>query len=102
MAKYRKAKQHHKKSFTLPLAVLAGFAPPLMRAADAWKAGSWTDGVKRLGMDMTGFDSTGKFSVGNLQYGLLPVTVGIVVHKLASTFGINRALASAGIPFLRI
>ena len=103
MARNRFNKKHnHKKAFTLPLAVIAGFAPPIMRAADAWKAGTWRAGVKRLTQDMTGFNTAGVFTLANLQYGLLPVTAGILVHKAAGMLGINRALAGAGIPFLRI
>jgi hypothetical protein len=37
-----------------------------------------------------------------LMQGVGPIVVGVFVHKLASKLGINRGLARAGVPFLRV
>jgi len=37
-----------------------------------------------------------------MRLGLMPLAVGVLVHKVAGRLGINRAIASTGIPFIRI
>jgi hypothetical protein len=43
-----------------------------------------------------------KFEGWRLRYGLLPVALGLGVHKIAGSLGINRMLSQAGIPLIRI
>ena len=51
----------------------------------------------------TGYSlENGTWSWENLKFGLLPVAGGVIVHKIASKLGVNRALASAGVPWVRI
>jgi hypothetical protein len=44
----------------------------------------------------------GTYSTTRMIKGWTPIVAGFLVHKLASKFGINRAIAGAGIPFIRI
>lgn len=37
-----------------------------------------------------------------LKYGLFPLLLGFGLHKLAQILGINRALASSGVPYIRL
>jgi len=88
-----------KKQFTLPLAVVAGFIPP---AVGAWnRRSSPTAMGNYLLAGFTGIDN-GKFNPAALRYAALPIMGGFVAHKVASMIGINRALANARIPIIRI
>ena len=90
------------KSFTLPLAVLAGLGPGI---GQLWKAKDY--GFQQVfnvaARDYIGYDAdTNKMTGAYLGYGLLPLVAGFLVHVVAGKVGINRALGRAGIPILRI
>jgi len=92
----------HKRSFTLPLAVLAGLAPGL---GQLWKAKSY--GFNHVAnvacRNYVGYDpDSGKMTGAYLGYGILPMVAGFLVHTLAGKIGINRAFGRAGIPVLRL
>ena len=97
------AKSNHRKpSFTLPLAVVAGFAIPVSHAVTAQH--SWDSRIKQFTMDMTGYNAwAGKWSIANMKAGMLPVVLGFLVHKfVGGSLGINRMLAQARVPFIRL
>jgi len=100
----KKTRKHSKPQMTIPLAVVAGFVP---LAKDVY-TGYTSYGVPGAGHylvgGITGYDTnTGKFNLPwAASHFWLPVGAGLVVHKLAGRFGINRALSRAGIPLLRI
>lgn len=104
----KRSKMFHKKKFTLSLAVLAGVAVPLADAYTGFQNNgvAGKDGlVAVISRNMTGYDpyNTGAgFQLGYLKRGLLPVAAGVVIHKAANALGINRSLASSGLPFIRI
>jgi hypothetical protein len=89
---------------TFPLAVIAGLAPGAARAIDGFKR----DGVRGAGYtlanDFTGYDPyQGKWSLTEMRRGLLPLAIGIMVHKVVGgKLGVNRALAASGIPYIRL
>jgi hypothetical protein len=89
---------------TIPIAVLAGFVPLAKDVAMGYSASGMQGAGHYLVGGVTGYDTnTGKFNVPwALSHFWLPVTAGLVVHKLAGKFGVNRALSSAGIPLFRI
>jgi hypothetical protein len=94
---------HHAKKMTLPLAVIAGLLPGVAVTATAVKNSGWMMGTRVLGLSYTGFDyQTGTFSLNSMKSGLLPLFIGTLVHKAAGMLGINRAIAGAGIPIIRI
>ena len=100
-SRFRYVGRRAKKRFTLPLAVVAGFVP---LGVGVWRRRqSSQDMSDFLVSSMTGYTpSNGQWSFGALKSGLLPVVAGFGVHKVASAIGINRALASAGVPWIRI
>jgi len=102
----RGGKKHHRRpGFTLPLAVVAGFASPVGRAGSRFINEGWQAGISEISMDMIGINPYAnpiKFDWQYLKYGLVPVALGVGVHKLAGMFGLNRMIARAGVPFLRI
>jgi hypothetical protein len=98
-----KLRKHGKKSFTLPLAIVAGAAPAVATTYNGFRAGGISGAGKELAGCMIGFDAyANTWNFGKTRWGLQPLLGGMLVHKLASMVGINKALASAGIPFIRI
>ena len=98
---YSRPRVHRKQKFTLPLAVVAGFVPLAVgvwnRRSSATAIGQYVQGA------LTGIDpATGSFNLALLRGGTLPIVGGFAVHKIASMLGINRAIARAGIPVIRI
>jgi hypothetical protein len=51
---------------------------------------------------ITGLDASGNWHIESLVKNLSPMVAGVATHKIANKLGINRALASAGVPYLRV
>jgi len=106
---YVKRAGRRAKHMTIPLAVLAGFTPialdvlelPLKNPGDI---ANWKEGANRLVMGFTSYDPRTK-TFGHFDYlakGLGLVLLGMAAHKVANKMGVNRMLASTGIPLVRI
>lgn len=99
----RRATVRRKKpQMTVPLAVVAGFIPP---AAFLWSHKDSGPAVlaNDVGRIFTGWDgATSSWSWRNLRLGAFPVLGGFAIHMLAGRIGLNRVLARAGVPLLRI
>lgn len=102
-AKTKAAAKRRKKGFTIPIAVLGGFIPLLGGSYDAYRAhgaaGFRIDFVRRL----TGYDThLNQWHHESMWGGTFPIAIGLLIHKVASRLGVNRALASAGVPIVRL
>lgn len=97
----KKAGKGRRTKLTIPLAVIAGFVPV---GVGVWNRRSSGQAIADyLQQGFTGITpGTGSFSFSNLRMGLMPVVAGFAVHMIASRLGINRAIARAGVPFIRI
>ncbi len=102
----RRSRARRRAGFTLPVAVVAGFAPlgfGLLSAAKRALAGDTAGAAQEATIRATGYNTdTGMFHWPVFMQSYGPILVGIIVHKLAGKFGVNRALAAANVPFLRI
>lgn len=99
----RKKSRRNNKSFTLPLAVVGGFMPLAVHALDDYRVAGLPHVAKGICVRTTGYMiDTGKFEFGYLMQGMGPIVAGTLVHKLAGKLGINRMIAAAGIPVVRI
>jgi len=99
----KKKGKRKRPQVTMPLAVLAGFLPPGRIIYREGLAGGIEGGVAATSRIFLGYDSNrGIWDFNQLQYGFGPVLVGFGIHKVAQLVGINRALAAARIPFIRI
>jgi len=59
--------------------------------------------IDMVSMDYTGYSPfSGNWKMSRLKYGLFPLVGGYIIHKGATMLGLNRAIASAGVPLLRI
>lgn len=104
MAKKRAPRRNG--GMTIPLAVVAGFAPLAMGELGAVKralAGDTAGASQQAVIYATGYNiDTKSFHWPTFVGSYGPILAGMVVHKLAGKFGANRALANAGVPFIRI
>lgn len=102
MARRGKGKRRSNGGFKLPLAVVAGFAPLASSVYDS-RSDGFSGMSNALVRGLTGWDYQGQsWDMGNLNKGLWPILLGFLIHKLASVFGVNRALGRARIPLVRI
>lgn len=98
-------KKHRKKpQMTMPLAVVAGFLPPAQIIfLESQGARGVQGGAAAASRIFLGYDSiNARWDFRQLQYGFGPILMGFGIHKVAQMVGINRALAAARIPFIRI
>jgi len=92
------------RKFTLPIAPIAGIlaAPAVGAAIKAAMAGD-VDGVLYEAKKLVGFtgDQFDAFALGS---NVLPIVSGLLIHKFVggAPLNLNRMLASAGVPFIRI
>lgn len=97
---YVKSRRRSRKpKMTIPVAVIAGFAPLGVNAAIWVRDLGWTKGLGTAAGTLTGYDyATGKWNMALMRFGALPIFIGVIVHKLANRFGLNRQLARTGLP----
>jgi len=103
MATKSKKRRNGKKGITLPMALIAGVAAPSVKIYEA-RSGGISGMTREAGRILTGFDFwNGGFNFADMRYGLLPIVGGVLVHWLVGgKLGLNRMMARAGIPFVRI
>jgi hypothetical protein len=95
---------HRAKRMTIPLAIVGGFVPMGVDLVSAFKVGGIEAALGHVSLCTTGYDPADgiwkpMFAVKKL-YG--PLLLGTIVHKAAGRLGINRMLASMGIPLVRV
>jgi len=100
----RRTVARRKGGMTLPLAVIGGLVPAAADIVSAYKIAGLDGALGHVSLCTTGYDpSDGQWKPSfafQKLYG--PLFLGTLVHKLAGRFGVNRMLASSGIPFIRI
>lgn len=118
MAKYRARRRSFRRRLrryaskpTIPLAVVMGLAPGVGRAIDGYnaeKGGGVASGLRGASNWMirayTGYDIPGQgWNFGELKVGLLPLILGIAIHRgVGGMLGVNRLLARTGVPLVRL
>lgn len=96
-------RRRNRNGIQLPIAVLAGFVPGLIKVWEAWPGGI-SAAAREAGRIYTGIDFwDANFDWQRLWYGLFPIIGGVLVHRfIGQRMGVNRALRAAGIPFVRL
>jgi len=101
-----KKKRRGRQKFTIPLAVVGGVAAGIAGPVSHVIKGDWEEGLRQLCANYTGAypkrDGSVDWNMEYLKRGLVPLILGVVVHKAAGMLGINRALGRAKIPLIRI
>ncbi len=100
----KKKGKRRRPQMTMPLAVVAGFVPP---TRIIWAESRGSRGVEGGAVAASrifiGYDqNNSRWDFSQLQYGFGPILMGFGIHKIAQIVGLNRALAAARIPFIRI
>lgn len=96
--RYKKGRRHGRRKMTVPIAIAA---PVLAMGYDiATKAMSGN--VAGLKGTYTGVWENGKFNAGQVIETYGPLAAGAIIHIAASKLGVNRAIASAGVPLMRV
>jgi len=100
----RPKSRRRSQGMTVPVAVLAGFAPLAVNTWAGYQNGGVSEAGRRALKGLSGFDYiNGELSPSYaLRWGMGPIIGGLLVHKLAGRLGINRMLARSGVPFLRV
>ena len=107
IVKYRnrpKKKTKSKAKRTISLAALAGFAPLGINTWNAFREGGVNRATEVGVRQLTGYSIGAKaWWSGHLKEGLLPLALGLVVHKVVGgMLGVNALLGRAKVPFIRI
>jgi len=99
-----KHRSGHRRGFTIPIATLAGLGIGIAPSAQSLLSGDYVNAFDGLAYRYAGWNnSTKRFDPQGLMQGLVPLVGGVMISKLiGGTLGVNRKLASAGVPILRI
>jgi hypothetical protein len=91
-------------NMTIPLAVVGGLVPAAYDVLAGYRANGLDGALGHVSLVTTGYDpGDGEWKPAYaLQKLYGPLALGALVHKAAGKLGINRMLASAGIPIFRI
>ena len=101
----RPRSRHRSSGFTVPLAALAGLAVGLKEPVEqVVRYQRFEEAGKHLVYNYTGYSMwSGKFRTEGLMRGLVPLALGMFVHKaVGGRLGVNRMLARSRIPVIRI
>jgi hypothetical protein len=103
----KRVKARRRGKMTIPLGVVAGFAPLAFTAVSDFKVHGGAYAAKAVGCNLTGFDLNGdgkwRPELGLWKIGLGPIVAGLLVHKfVGGSLGVNRALGRAKLPLLRL
>jgi hypothetical protein len=93
------------RKFTLPLAPIAGLAAGLWQPIEFAMKGDWFSAAETLGTAYTGYSiQQNNWEAQRLLRGLVPLMIGGIVHKFVGgpPLNINKMLARAGVPVIRI
>lgn len=104
----KKKKSRRRRSFTIPVAPVAGGAIGLVQGplggsviGDVMK-GSWGDATKQFIVNYSGFNAFSNKWEPSQAKGLWGLLIGTGIHVVASKLGLNRALGAARVPLIRI
>jgi len=89
---------------TLPIGIIAGMLPGVTRSFAVFQAQGAQKGANEALAIYTGFDpQTRQWSIQNMQFGLIPLIAGLLLTRfVGGGLGINRILARARVPLIRV
>jgi len=100
-----KKRRRKKRAFTLPIAPIAGFmgAPATREIIKAIMAGNLETALYYL-PNYVGVWNDGTFHAETLAANVVPMAIGALVHKYVggAPLNLNRTLAQAGVPVIRL
>ena len=103
--RYSRKRSRRSGGMTIPLAPIAGLAAGLAVPIDYALSGDYKGAMNILSENYTGYNFyQGMWEPEKLKRGLLPLIIGALVHKFVggSPLNVNKMLAAAKVPFVRI
>lgn len=98
-----RGKSRRRAKTTIPVAVIAGFMPLAGRAITGYQGNGLYGVGDGILSGLTGYSTFDKkWHPDIMAANVGPIVAGFAVHWAAGKFGINRALARAGVPLLRL
>lgn len=96
-------KKHSRGRLTIPLAIALGFVPLGARAV-ALVQGGGVPALANLPASIIPYNfATRKIDFSQLGTGLWPILAGLFIHRfVGGGLGVNRALAAARVPWIRL
>jgi hypothetical protein len=104
MAKRRRGiRKGYRRKPKIPVAVVLGFLPLVATAVSDVQAGGF-QGLRNTATCVIPYSPANKkFTTARLHLGLYPMVAGFLVHKIVGGWlGVNRAIAAAGVPMIRL
>jgi len=108
----KRKRSRRRGGMTIPLAPIIGLGIGIFTKRPAWGksafehaiAGEFDWAMESLKQSYLGIRPDGKFDITLMSHGLLPLAIGLGVHKFigGSPLNANRILAAARVPFIRI
>jgi len=103
----KKERKHFTRQTTVSLGIILGLAPGVVNVFNTTQKYGINEGMRYATQIYTGYNpADGSFhiagSASHTRDGLMPLLAGFGLHVAAQKFGINRMIARAGIPFVRI
>lgn len=100
----RRKRRRGRRKFTIPIAPIVGLAAGMAEPIDAAINGDIQGAINGLKWNYLGIGHDGRFEPAAMTKGLLPLVLGLLVHKFVggAPLNLNRTLANAGVPFIRI
>lgn len=98
-------RRRRSRSITIPIAPVAGLAAGLAAPVQAAMTGNMEQAADLLVAKYTGYSMReNRWNFNYLKEGMVPLILGLVVHKFVGgpPLNLNRVLARANVPFIRI
>ena len=103
--KLAKRRRRRNNKITIPLAPIIGIAAGVAEPLGYIIGGNVSTGMEYLKRNYLGLTGpNNEFKIENLMHGLFPLVMGALIHKYVggAPLNLNRMLASANVPFVRI
>jgi len=101
-----KKKSRRRRSFSIPLAPIGGFlaSPGIQRSIKGVMAGNWDEAMAGLQNLVGWLPSKNQWNFNTFIQNITPILAGLLVHKFVGgkPLNLNRTLARAGVPLIRI
>lgn len=98
-------RKRRRRSRTIPLGPVLGLAAGMVGPAQALMEGNIESAAELACRQYTGYSFQHQhFDANELKKGLVPLVAGLLVHKFVGGWplNLNRTLAAAGVPYIRI
>lgn len=99
----RKHKSFRKKNKALPIAIMAPIAMPAVQyVLPKAMHGDFKGALQSVAQEYAGIEPNGQFRAQQIMEWAVPTMIGVVVHKGANKFGVNRYFRKMSMGYLEL